>query len=147
MPRSAYRRGRVVFKAASASSTPCVAANIDARALGRYLRRSTMLELPSKVRQAGLRRLEGAVGPKGLGTPCPPAGNTSNDPRGPGGVREVALNLRRGLGGKVQALGSCLRGWGYPDSVGPQEVGKLPAHMVIHAMYGATFRRRIRWLG
>ena len=39
----------------------------------------------------------------------------------------------------MQALGSCLRGWGYPDVVGVQEVGKLPTHMVVHAMYWATF--------
>ena len=50
VPRSTYSRGRVVFKAASSSSTAYVAANIDARALGRYLRRSTALELPTKVR-------------------------------------------------------------------------------------------------
>ena len=51
----------------------------------------------------------------------------------------MSLNLCRGLAGKVQALGSCLRGWGYPDLVGLQEVGKLPAHMVAHAMYWAAF--------
>ena len=37
------------------------------------------------------------------------------------------------------ALGSCLRGWGYLDLVGLQEVGKLPALMVVHAMYWAAF--------
>ena len=41
--------------------------------------------------------------------------------------------------GKVPAMGSCLRGWGYPDLVGLQEVGKLPALTVVHAMYWATF--------
>ena len=41
--------------------------------------------------------------------------------------------------GKMPALGSCLRGWGYPDLVGLTEVGKLPALMVVHAMYWATF--------
>ena len=41
--------------------------------------------------------------------------------------------------GKVQALGSCLRGWGYPDLVGLQQVGKLPSRMVVHVMYSATF--------
>ena len=51
----------------------------------------------------------------------------------------VTLNLRRGLAGKVQALGFCLRGWGYPELVGLQEVAKLPAHMVAHAMYWAAF--------
>ena len=50
VPRSAYSRGRVVFKAASNSSTSYTLANIDAKALGRYLR-------PSKARQAILRRL------------------------------------------------------------------------------------------
>ena len=40
VPRSAYSRGRVVFKAASNDSTSYAAANIDVRALGRYLRRS-----------------------------------------------------------------------------------------------------------
>ena len=61
VPRSAYLRGHVIFKAASASSTSYVAANIDARALGRYLRRSTVLELPSKARQAVLLRPESTV--------------------------------------------------------------------------------------
>ena len=138
VPRSAESRGRVVFKAASGSSTAFVAANIDARALRRYLRRSTILEPPSKARQAVLCRLDNAVDPTGLGTPCAPAGDASSDLRGPGGLRAVTLNLRRGLGGKMQALGSCLRGWGYPDLVGLQEVGKLPARMVVHAMYCAA---------
>ena len=137
--RSTYSRGRVVFKAASGSSTAYVAANIDARALGRYLRRSTALQLPAKARQAVLRRLEHAVGPTGLGTLGTPAGDTACDHRGPGGLRAITLNLRRGLGGKVPALGSCLRGWGYPDLVGLQEVGKLPTLMVVHAIYWATF--------
>ena len=110
VPRSAYSRSRVVFKAASGSSTAFVAANIDARALGRYLRRSTILELPSKARQAVLRRLDNAGDTTGLGAPCPPAGDASCDRCGPGDLRAVTLNLRRGLGGKVQALGSCLRG-------------------------------------
>ena len=139
VPRSAYSRGRVVFKAASGSSTAYIAANIDARALGRYLRRSTALELPSKARQAVHRRLEYAVNPTGLGTLGPTAGDTASGHRGPRGFRAITLNLRRGLGGKVPALGSCLRGWGYPDLVGLQEVGKLPAHMVVHAMYWAAF--------
>ena len=51
VPRSTYSRGRVVFKAACRSSTTYVAANIDARALGRYLRRSTALEFPTKVQK------------------------------------------------------------------------------------------------
>ena len=53
--------------------------------------------------------------------------------------KAVSLNLRRGLSGKVQALGSCLRGRGYPDLVGLQEVGKLLSNMVAHVMYRATF--------
>ena len=55
----------------------------------------------------------------------------------------MSLNLRRWLAGKVQALGSCLRGWGYPDLVGLQEVGKLPAHMVAHTMYWAAFTQAV----
>ena len=107
--------GRLVFKAVSNSSTSYAAANIDAKALGRYLRRSTMLELPSKPRQAILPRLENTVGPKGPGTPDPATTEAS-----PGGehFRAVTLNFRRGLAGKVRALGSRLRGWGYPDLVG-----------------------------
>ena len=35
VPRSAFSRGPVILKAASNSSTSYVAANIDARALGR----------------------------------------------------------------------------------------------------------------
>ena len=139
VPRSTYSRGRVVFKAASSSSTAYVAANIDARALGRYLRRSTALELPTKVRQAVLRRLEHAAGPTGRGTLDTLSGGTASDHRGLGDLRAVTLNLRRGLMGKMPALGSCLRGWGYPDLVGLQEVGKMPANMVVHAMYWATF--------
>ena len=73
VPRSAYSRGRVVFKAASNSSTSYAAANIDARALGQYLRCSRALELPSKAKQAILRRLESAVDPRGLGIPGPTA--------------------------------------------------------------------------
>ena len=38
VPRSTYSGGYVVFKAASSSSTSCMAANIDARSVGRYLR-------------------------------------------------------------------------------------------------------------
>ena len=121
------------------SSTAYVAANIDARTLGRYLRRSTALELPAKARQAVLRRLEHAVGPTGLVTLGTPAGDTACDHRGPRGLRAITLNLWRGLGGKVSALGSCLRGWGYPDLVGLQEVGNLPTRMVVHAMYWSTF--------
>ena len=139
VPRSMYSRGRVVFKAASSSSTAYVAANIDARALGRYLRRSTALELPTKVRQAVLRRLEHVAGPTDRGTLDTPARGTACDHRGLGGLRAVTLNLRRGLMAKMPALGSCLRGGGYPDLVGLQEVGKLPALMVVHAMYWATF--------
>ena len=75
-------------------------------------------------------------GPGTLGTL---ARDTAGDHRGPGGLRAITLNLRRGLGGKVPALGSCLRGWGYLDLVGLQEVGKLPALMVVHAMYWAAF--------
>ena len=127
------------FKAASGSSTAYVAANIDARALGRYLRRSTALELPAKARQAVLRRLEHAAGPTDRGALGTPARDSACDHRGLGGLRAVTLNLRRGLVGKVPALGYCLRGWGYPDLVGLQEVGKLPALMVVHAMYWATF--------
>ena len=41
--------------------------------------------------------------------------------------------------GKMTAPGSCLRGWGDPDVVGLQEVGKLPALLVVHAMYSAKF--------
>ena len=51
----------------------------------------------------------------------------------------MTINLRRGLAGKVQALGSCSRGWGSPDLVGLQDIGKLPSHMVAHAMYWAAF--------
>ena len=47
VPRSSYSRGRVNSKAASGSSTAYVAANVDARVLGRYLRRSKALELPA----------------------------------------------------------------------------------------------------
>ena len=145
VPRSTYSRGRVVLKAASSSSSAYVAANIDARALGRCLRRSTALELPAKAQQAVLRRLEHAAGPKDRGTLGTPARDTAYDHRGLGGLRAVTLNLRRGLMGKVPALGSCLRGWGYPDLVGLQVVGKLPALMVVHAMYWATSPpRRIR---
>ena len=139
VPRSTYSRGRVVFKAASSSSTAYVAANVDARALGRYLRRSTALELPTKVRQAVLRRLEHTTGPTGRGALDALSGGTSSGHRGLGDFRAVTLNLRRGLMGKMPALGSCLRGWGYPDLVGLQEVGKMPANIVAHAMYWATF--------
>ena len=139
VPRSTYSRGRVVLKAASSSSTAYVAANIDARALGRYLQRSTALQLPAKARQAVLRRLEHAAGPTDWGTLGTPARDTACDHRGLGGLRAVTLNLRRGLMGKVPALGSCLRGWGYPHPVGLQEVGKLPALMVVHAVDWATF--------
>ena len=103
VPRSAYSRGRVIFKGASNSSTSYVAANIDSWALGRYVQCFTVLELPSKARHAVLRRLESAVGPRGLGTPDPPAKEASIDPRGQQGFRAVTLNLRRGLGAKVQA--------------------------------------------
>ena len=139
VPRSTYSRGRVVFKAASSSSTAYVAANIDAWALGWYLRRSTALELPTKVRQAALRRLEHAAGSTDRGTLDTLAGGTACDPRGLGDLRAVILNLRRGLMGEMPAVVSCLRGWGYPDLVGLQEVGKLPALVVVHATYWATF--------
>ena len=76
--------------------------------------------------------------PTSLETPCPPAGDACSDLHGPRGLRAATVNLRRGLGGNVQALGSCLRGWGYPDLVGLQGVGKLPAQMVVHAMYWAA---------
>ena len=132
--RSAYSRGRVIFRAASNSSTSYAAANIDAKALGRYLRRSTVLDVPCKARQAILRRLESTAGPRGLGTPDPAATETPGSPRGEDSFRAVTLNLRRGLAGKVQALVSRLCGWGYPNLVGLQEVGKLPAHMVAKAM-------------
>ena len=139
VPQSTYSRGRVVLKAASGSSMSYVAANIDATALGRYLRRSPVLELPAKARQAILRRLETTAGPKGRGTPDPAHSSVPDPPWGGEDFRAVSLNLRRGLVGKVQALGPCLRGWGYADRVGLQEVGKLPAHMVAHAMYWVTF--------
>ena len=139
MPRSTYSRGRVVLKAASSSSTAYVAANINARALGRYLRRSTALELPAKARQAILRRLEHAAGHVDRRMLSTPARDAACDHRVLGGLRAVTSNLWRGLMGRVPALGSCLRGWGYPDLVGLQEVGKLPALMVAHAMYWATF--------
>ena len=74
-----------MFKAASGSSTSYMAANIDARALGRYLRRSTVLELPSKARQAILRRLETMTGPQGRGTPDPAHTSVPDPPRGGGG--------------------------------------------------------------
>ena len=128
----------MVFQAASGSSTAFVAANIDARVLGRYLRRSTILELPSKTRQAILRRLDNAGDTTGLRAPCPPTEDASCDPRGLQDLRAVILNLWQVLGGNVQSLGSCLRGWGYPDLVGLQEVGKLSAKMVVHAMYWAA---------
>ena len=141
MRRSAYSCGRVVFKFASISSSSYFPANIDAPALGRYLQRSTALELPSKARQAVLRRLENTVDPTGLGTPCLPAGDASGDLRrspGAGGLPGGCPEPPAGTRGKVQALGSCLRGWGYRDLVRLQEVGKLPAHMVVHAMYWAA---------
>ena len=128
VPRSTYSRGRVVFKAASGSSTAYVAANVDARALGRYLRRSTALELPAKDRQAILGGLEHAVGPAGLGTLGGPAGDTAYGHHGPGGLRAITLNLRRGLGvrcrlwGLVYAVGAtrtwwdCRRWESYPPS-------------------------------
>ena len=75
----------------------------------------------------------------GLGTFGTPAGDTACNHLWPGGLSAITLNLPRGLGGKVPALGSCLRGWGYPDLVRLQEVGKLPTLMVVHAMYWATF--------
>ena len=139
VPRSTYSRGRVVFKAASSSSTAYVAANIDARALGRYLRRSTALELPTKVRQAVLRRLEHATGPTDRGALDALSRGTSSRHRGLGDLRAVTLNLWRGLKGKMPALGPCLRGSGHPDSVGLQEVGKMPNNVVVHAMYWAAF--------
>ena len=71
VPRSTYSPGRVVFKAASGSLPSYAAANIDARALRQYWRRSTVLELPAKARQAILRRLETAAGPKAGGRPTP----------------------------------------------------------------------------
>ena len=118
MPRSTYSQGRVMFKAASSSSTSYAEANINAQALGRYLRRSTVLEVPSKARQAILRRLESAAGPKGQRTPDPATTKVARIPDGGEGFRAVSLHLHRGLAGKVQALGSCLRGWGYLDVVG-----------------------------
>ena len=90
IPRSTYSRGRVVFKAACGNSTSYAAANIDAKALGRYLQQSTVLELPSKARQAILRRLESAVGPKGPGNTQPGGHHgvrkTPGRGRFPGGV-------------------------------------------------------------
>ena len=74
-----------------------------------------------------------------MGTPDPAATEASGSPRGGEDFGAITLHLRRGLAGKVQALGSCLCGWGYPDLVGLQEVGKLPSHMVAHAMYWAAF--------
>ena len=136
---STHTRGRVLFKAASGISTSYSAANIDARALGRYLKRSMPLELPTKARQAILRCLGTAAGPEGRGASDPVATSGSGPPRAGEGFQAVCLNLWRGLAGKVQASGSCLRGWGYPDVVGLQEVGKLPASMVAHAMYWAAF--------
>ena len=141
VPRSTYSRGLVVFKTASGSSTSYIAANIEARALGRYLWRSTAFELPAKARQAVLYRLESAANPTGMGTLGPPAGGTASGHCGPGGFRAITLILGRGLGPKVPALGSCLRGWGYSDPVELQEVGKLPALMVVHAMYWGTFNQ------
>ena len=88
------------------------------RPLGRSLRRSTVLELPSKATQAILRRPESTVDLRGLGTPGPTAAETSRSPRGTESFQAVTSNLRRGLAGKVQALGSCLRGWVYRDLVG-----------------------------
>ena len=85
VPRSTHSRGRVVFEAAFGSSTSYAAAIIDARALGRYLRRSRVLELPAKARQAILRRMETAAGPQGLGTPNPAHTSVPDLHRGGGG--------------------------------------------------------------
>ena len=60
--RSAYSRGCVLFKTASSTSSSYAAVNIDAKALGQYLRRSTPLELPSCAQQAILRQLEATAG-------------------------------------------------------------------------------------
>ena len=50
VPRSTYSQVRPVFKAASNNSTSYAAANINAKVLGRFSRRSAVLELPSKAR-------------------------------------------------------------------------------------------------
>eukprot|EP00670_Eutreptiella_braarudii_P011815 CAMPEP_0174341628 /NCGR_PEP_ID=MMETSP0810-20121108/25585_1 /TAXON_ID=73025 ORGANISM="Eutreptiella gymnastica-like, Strain CCMP1594" /NCGR_SAMPLE_ID=MMETSP0810 /ASSEMBLY_ACC=CAM_ASM_000659 /LENGTH=214 /DNA_ID=CAMNT_0015463421 /DNA_START=580 /DNA_END=1226 /DNA_ORIENTATION=- len=52
--------------------------------------------------------------------------------RGGGLFRAASLNLRRGLASRMQALGTCLRGLGYPDLVGLHEVGKTPEDMVTY---------------
>ena len=139
VPRSTYSRGRVMLKVASGNCTSYVAANINARALGRYLRRSTVLRLPAKAQQNVLRRPENTPRPKGRGMPDPAHTSVPDPPRGGEDFWAASLNLRLGLAGKVAALGSFLRGWGYPDVLGLQEVGKLPVHIVAHAMHWAAF--------